>query len=137
MNRPTPRQSEPHGAKSHDADEVPLDPAAASALARVRRLALIGGLTMMLGIGAIFAVIGYRVFRADGSAPPAAVTSAAPDIAAPDLAAVLPAGARVTGTAIGNDRLAVTVEIGDTTEVRLFDLRTLAPAGRLRLTRQP
>jgi hypothetical protein len=115
------------------AENEPLDPAAASALAKVRRLALIGGLTMMLGIGAIFAVIGYRVFKADGSAAPASAAVATP----PDVAAVLPSGARVIGTAAGDGRLVVIIQIDGATELRLFDLDTLAPAGRLSLTQQP
>jgi hypothetical protein len=127
MSSPTSRQSDPHT----DEDEKPLDPAAANAVARIRRLALVGGLTMMLGIGAIFVVIGYRVFKADGSVPPVSTA------AIPDATAALPAGARVVAAAVGGDRLVVTVEIEGLTELRLFDLRTLAPAGRLRLTRQP
>jgi hypothetical protein len=128
MSNPTSSQSDPHT----DADEALLDPAAARAVAKVRMLALVGGLTMMLGIGAIFAVIGYRVFKADGSAPVASMTTAD----APDGTVVLPPEARVVATTIGSDRLVVTVEIDGATELRLFDLQTLAPAGRLRLVRQ-
>jgi len=129
MSRPTSRHPDPHTGD----DDTPLDPAAAGALAKVRRLALVGGLTMMLGIGAIFTVIGYRVFKADGSAPTASGVVAA----VPDVAAVLPPGARVVGSAVGGDRLLVTVEVGGVTELRLFDLHALTPAGRLRLTPQP
>ena len=102
-----------------------LDPAASRMIARVRWLMLIAGATMVIGIGAILAVIGYRVFRAEGSA------------AVPEIAAALPAGAKVISTAIGEGRLAVTIEAGGAVEVRTFDLKTLQPAGRLRLTPSP
>ena len=43
----------------------------------------------------------------------------------------------MVGTAVGEDRLAVTVEVGGQTEIHLFDARTLAPRGRLRLRVEP
>ena len=105
--------------------EEPLDPAAAAAVARVRRLMLISGLTTMLAVGTIFGIIGYRVFKNEGSATTADVT------------ALLPKGARVLSTAVGDDRLVVTIENNGTVEVRSFDLRTLAPVGRLRFKNEP
>lgn len=81
---------------------------------------------MVIGIGAILGVIGYRVFRAEGSAPQA-----------PDVTAALPAGAKVISTAIGEGRLAVTIETNGAVEVRSFDLNTLQPMGRLRLAPKP
>ncbi|MCW5683311.1 MAG: hypothetical protein KIT85_02860 [Pseudolabrys sp.] len=116
----------------NDDDEKPLDPAAARIVAKVRMLMLIAGATMMIGIGAIFAVIGYRVFRSEGSAPvpPAAVS-------VNDVNAALPRGAKVIAVAMNADRLAVTIEVAGATEVRLFELGTLRPAGRLRLTSEP
>jgi len=54
-------------------DEQPLDPAAARMIAKVRWLMLISGVTTMVAITAVIAVIGYRVFRSEGSAV-AAVT---------------------------------------------------------------
>jgi Family of unknown function (DUF6476) len=99
-----------------------IDPGASRVIARVRWLMLISGATMIIGIGAILAVIGYRVFRAEGSAT------------VPDVALALPAGAKVISTAIGEGRLAVTIESGGKVDVRLFDLKTLQPVGRLQLT---
>lgn len=94
-------------------------------MARVRKLMLIGGLTIALGVGAIFMVIGYRVFRSEGSVP---VT---------DTTATLPKGARITATAVSGDRLLVTLDIGGAIEIRSFDARTLKPAGALRFATQP
>lgn len=126
---------------SLDDDEKPLDPAAARIVAKVRLLMMIAGATMLIGIGAIFAVIGYRVFRSEGSAPaPVATAPAAPNAAAAaaaDVAATLPKGARVSAVAIGGDRLAVTIESAGGTEIRLFELTGLRPAGRLRLSPEP
>jgi len=60
-------------------DEQPLDPAAARMIAKVRWLMLISGVTTMVAITAVIAVIGYRVFRSEGSA-----------VAAVDVTALLP-----------------------------------------------
>ncbi len=109
----------------HDDDEKPLDPAAARIVAKVRGLMLIGGGAMLIGIAAIFAVIGYRVFSSEGSA------------AVVDASAMLPKGARVVSTAVAQDRIAVTIETAAGLEIRIFDIKTLKPAGRLRLTTEP
>ena len=106
-------------------DEKPLDPEAARVVARIRRLMMIASATTFLAVAVVLAVIGYRVFRADGSAAPAEVT------------AMLPKGAKVIATAVADDRIAVTVEAGGTIEVRTFDLHTLKPTGRLRFATEP
>jgi len=106
-------------------DEKPLDPEQQKIVAKVRWLMLISGIATVLGIAVVVVVIGYRVFRADGSAAPAEVT------------AMLPKGAKVIATAVADDRIAVTVEAGGTIEVRTFDLRTLKPTGRLRFATEP
>jgi hypothetical protein len=108
-----------------DAADQPLDPAAAKMVARVKWLMLISGLTTMVAIAAVIGVIGYRVFRAEGSAATAEVT------------ALLPKGARIVSTAVAEDRIAVTVDIGGATEIRTFDLRTFKPTGRLRFATEP
>ena len=107
-------------------DEKPLDPAAARIVARVRLMMLISALTTMVAVAAVIGVIGYRVFRAEGSAP-----------AMVDVTALLPKGARVVATAVGEGRIAVTVEIGGTLEIRTFDLATLRQTGRLRFATEP
>jgi hypothetical protein len=106
-------------------DEKPLDPEQQKIVAKVRWLMLISGFATVLGIAVVVVVIGYRVFRTDGSAAPAEVT------------AMLPKGARVIATAVADDRIAVTVEAGGAIEVRTFDLHTLRPAGRLRFATEP
>src|SRR5215470_10977306 len=106
-------------------DEKPLDPAAAGIVARVRWLMLISGVTTFVGVAAILGVIGYRMFRAEGSAAPADVT------------ALLPKGARIVSTAVGEDRIAVTLEVAGATEIRTFDLKTLRQTGRLRFATEP
>jgi hypothetical protein len=101
--------------------EKSLSPDTERAIAMVRRLMLIASLTTFVAVGAVLLVIGYRFFRAGGSAP-----------SAPDMSAALPTGARVISTAIGEGRIAVTLESNGKTEVRLFDLATLKPAGTLK-----
>ena len=107
------------------AGEGELNPAAAQAFARVRRLMVISLLVTVLAIAVVLMVIGYRVFRGEGSSVPADVTTS------------LPKGARVISTAVGDGRIVVTVDIGGQTELRTFDLRTLKPTGRLRLPVEP
>ena len=102
-------------------EEKPLNPEAERALANVRRLMLIAGVTTFVAIGAVLMVIGYRVFHAGGSAASLS-----------DIMVTLPAGAKVMSTVIGEGRLALTIEANGRTEVRLFDLATLKPVGTIR-----
>jgi hypothetical protein len=106
-------------------DDKPLDPAAAAIVAKVRWLMIISGVTTLVAIAAVMGVVGYRVFRGEGSAARADVT------------AVLPKGARVVAIAAAADRLVVTIELGGALEARTFDLKTLAPLGRLRFATEP
>jgi Flp pilus assembly protein CpaB len=105
--------------------EEPIDPAAARVVAKVRWLMLISALTTALAVAAVTGVIGYRVFKAEGSAAPV------------DATVTLPQGARVMSTAVAEDRIAVTIEIVGRIEVHTFDLKTLKPAGRLRFSTEP
>jgi hypothetical protein len=107
-------------------DDEPLDPAAARIVARVRWLMVISGLTTLIAIFAVLGVIGYRLFRAEGST-----------VAQAEFSAVLPKGAKVVSTAVAGDRIVVTVEIAGTLEIRTFDAVTLKPAGRLRFATEP
>ena len=106
-------------------DDKPLDPAAERIVAKVRWLMLISGVTTMVAIAAVVGVIGYRIFKSEGSATAAEVT------------ALLPKGARVVSTSVAEDRIAVTVEVGGVIEIRTFDLKTLKPTGRLRFATEP
>jgi hypothetical protein len=108
------------------ADALP-EPTAdqAAMIARVRRMMLIAGLTTALGVGALLVVIGYRLFRSEGSA----VTSTA--------TATLPKGAKIVATGAAGDRILVTLDIGGRTEIRTFDAKTLKPAGTLSFANEP
>ncbi len=55
----------------------------------------------------------------------------------PTMTALLPKGARIVSTAVAEDRIAVTIEVGGAVEIRTFDLRTFKPAGRLRFATEP
>ena len=101
-------------------DDTPLDPATRRILAKVRWLMVVSGVTTLVAIAAVSGVIGYRVFRSEGSAATADVT------------AMLPKGARVVAISAAQDRIVVTIELAGALEARTFDLKTLAPAGRLR-----
>jgi hypothetical protein len=107
-------------------DDKPLDPAAARIVAKVRWLMVIAGATTFLAVAAVIGVIGYRLFKGEGS-----TTSIA------DVTALLPKGARIVATALTPDAIAVTIDIGGATEVRTFDLKTLQPRGRLRFATEP
>ena len=108
-------------------DETPPlpDPAVQGILAKARRLMLISGLTTFIAIAAVMGVIGYRVFRGQGS------------FADPDVTAMLPKGTRVVAIATAADRIVVTIEVSGALEARLFDAKTLSPAGRLRFATAP
>jgi hypothetical protein len=100
-------------------------PEQAALFARVRRMMLIASLTTALAVAAVLIAIGYRLFRSEGSAGTADITS------------ILPKGARVVATGVAGDRLVVTLDIGGATEIRTFDARTLKPAGQLKFVREP
>ena len=101
------------------------DPAQLRFISRMRWMMLISGLTTVLGVAAVMGVIGYRVFKGEGSAAP------------PDVTALLPKGAKIIGTAVAGERIAVIVDTGASVEVRTFDLKTLQPAGRLKFAAEP
>src|SRR5262249_27820394 len=105
---------------SADDDDKPLDPAAARMVARARWLMVISGATTLVAVAAVLGVIGYRLFRVEGSTPAQA-----------DVTALLPKGARILSTAVAEGRIAVTVHAGGTIEIRTFALKTLQPTGRV------
>jgi hypothetical protein len=112
-------------ALSHD-DEP--DDAAAGLIAKARWLMVISGVTTLLAISAVLGVIGYRMFRLEGSGPPAAMA---------DVTVLLPTGARVVAIAAAEDRIVVTIELAGALEARIFDARTLRPSGRLQFATEP
>jgi hypothetical protein len=120
-------------------DDDKLTPAQAQIVARVRWLMLISGIATVLGIAVVVTVVGYRVFRAEGR-PGAAAGPAPGPVSVPgpvEATARLPKGARVVSVGTAGDRIVVTVDIGGALEVRIFDVRTLSPEGRLRFAEEP
>jgi hypothetical protein len=108
-----------------DPDDAPLDPDAARVVARVRWMMAIAALTTLVAVAAVLGVIGYRIFKSEGSAATADVT------------ALLPKGARIVATMATEDRIVVTVDVAGAIEIRTFDLHTLRQTGRLRFATEP
>jgi hypothetical protein len=108
-------------------DEKPLDPQAAAFMAKVKRLMMIASVTTFLAVAAVLAVVGYRVYHWQGSAPQAE-GEAVPH---------LPAGAKVLSTAVGDGRVVLTVENAGAIELFSFDAASLKPLGRVRLAPAP
>ncbi len=100
------------------------DPAQLRFIARMRWMMILSGFATVLGIAVVIGVIGYRVFKNEGSAPP-------------DVTALLPKGAKIIGTAVAGERIAIVIDAGGTVEVRTFDLKTLKPSGRRKFAAEP
>jgi len=107
-------------------DQKSLNPEAAAAIGKVRRMMIVIMTATFLAIGFVLVVIGYRLFHVEESAPEFA-----------DVTAALPAGAKVLSTAVGSDHIVVTIEVGGVVELRTFDPDTLKALGRLRLESKP
>ena len=107
-------------------DEKTVSPEAEAAIRRVRRLMMIASATTFIALAVVLGVIGYRVSRLEGSAPAFA-----------DVTANLPKDAKVLSTAVSNDHIVVTIDVGGHVEVLTFDPDTLRPLGRLRLETKP
>ena len=103
-------------------DQTPLNPEAAAAIAKVRRMMIVIMTVTFVAIAVVLMVIGYRLFHVKESAPSLA-----------DVTEALPAGAKVLSTAVGADHIVVTIEVGGVVELRTFDPDTLKPLGRLQL----
>ncbi len=94
-------------------------------IARIRWMMIISGATTVLAVAAVLGVIGYRVLHYEGSA------------ATPDVTALLPKGAKIVGTSVAGDRIAVILDANGGVEVRTYDVKTLRPAGTLRFATEP
>lgn len=79
-----------------------------------------------VAIAAVLGVVGYRIFRDGGGSQKI-----------PEATVELPAGARIVGASMTDERIAVTIEVEGQTELRLYDAQTLEPRGRLRLGTKP
>jgi hypothetical protein len=121
-------------ASGPDDDDKPLDPALLRVQARLRRLMLIAGLTLGLGIVAVLAAVLYRTFSAVPVLPVApAVTAARLSLA--DLG--LPADARLLASASDGTRLVLTYAHAGGNTLIFIDPRRLTVLGRLELPAGP
>jgi hypothetical protein len=111
--------------RTPESDDEPLDPAQVRVVRRLRGLMLFSGLIMVGGFIVVFGVIAYRL-----SAGTERGKSAESNVS-------LPKGARVVATAVSGDKLLITIEIAGATEVRIYDLATLEPRGRLTIKTEP
>jgi hypothetical protein len=91
--------------------EPPLDPVLERVQARLRRLILISGSTLMIGLLAVVFAVIYRASSLDRA-------SGAPWSAT----AEIPVGATVVATDVDGDRLSVTIEDAAGRRVLVFDL---------------
>lgn len=124
--------SQTFDSQAPDGEEKPLDPTLLRVQARLRRLMLVAGLTLGLGILAVFAAMLYRINTSDTTAKPMAAGAAV----AVDLAASgLPAEAKLVSTALDRDRMALTYETAAGNEVLIVDVRSAVVIGRLVLKR--
>lgn len=85
---------------------------------------LISNVFTLAAIVVVLSLVGYRLFGSRGYAPA-------------DVASPVPPGAKIVQTAVAEDRIIVTLEIGGTIEIRTYDLHTLKPTGRLRFDLSP
>ena len=109
-----------------DDEDKPLDPAAARIQQKLRRLMMISGLTLGVGLIAVFSAIIYRVVKSE----PASQVATTPVYASGEL--LVPAGARVISSSKDGDFLSVTLATPQGSEVMVLDLRTLATVNRIR-----
>jgi hypothetical protein len=118
-----------------DEEEKPLDPAVARVQARLQRLMLIAGLTLGVGILAVFLAIIYRITAADDKAPVAAGApppAPAAEASLPPVAIEPPAHAEAGSVAPGTRAAAVAAEASIPADARL--MASTVAGGRIVLT---
>jgi len=116
-----------------DDNEKPLDPAVARVRQKLGRLMLIAGLTLGIGILAVFGGIVYRLSLTEPGAPaPLPKEGAVPTVSLSALG--LPPDARIVSAALDGDTLALTYADGNGTTVIIFRLPEMAVVSRLRVT---
>jgi hypothetical protein len=99
----------------------PAESETAQLVARARTMMVISGLTTVLAIAAVVTVIGYRMYSSAGNTPI-------------EDAITLPKGARIVSIAGSGGRVAVLIDNNGTSEMRVFDLKTMKESGHLRFT---
>jgi len=116
-------------------DEKPLDPAVARVQERLRRLMLISGLTLGLGIFAVFIAILYRIFTYQGAGTPVVEVEGAAVPTVTHTALGLPEDARLVSTALDGSHAALTFEDGSGATIIIFDTGRMTVVSRLRVTK--
>src|SRR5262245_16339819 len=101
--------------------------AAAAVIARVRKLMLVSMAVTVLAVGSVFGLIGYRIFKGEGTTAKTADKLPPASAIPTDITLSLPRGARVIQAAVAADRLVITLETDGKIEVRTFDVKTLQP----------
>ncbi|MBB4303042.1 hypothetical protein GGD81_002080 [Rhodobium orientis] len=110
-----------------DEDEAPLDPATERLQKKLRRLVLVSGLIMMLGLIAVFSVIVYRVVKSDSTEMrdiPANIEALVED----------PLTGDIVSTSLDGRHLAVTFRTDAGLKVLVIDLDTADVLRRVTLT---
>jgi hypothetical protein len=110
-----------------DQEEAPLDPAVERVHRKLRRLMLIGGLTLAVGLFSVLGAIVYRIMRTE-----ARVVPTLPSFAETSL----PAGARLVSTSLAGDRLVLGFAVGEDTLVMVLDQPTMRVISSVRLKAQ-
>lgn len=113
-----------HRPPQTETPEEPLTPEQERIISKFRRFSSVSMLVMVLGVAAVLGVISYRMIRGK-------------PIATGEQTVLLPKGAKIVSTAVSGDVVVVTLDIGGATEIRTFDVRTLAPGSTLRFAAQP
>ena len=94
---------------------------------------LISGLTLGLGIFAVFIAILYRIFTYQGAGSPVPVVEGAAIPTVTRTALGLPPDARLVSTSLDADRIALTFEDGAGSTIIVFDMDRMTVTSRLRL----
>jgi hypothetical protein len=106
-------------------EERPLDPAVERVQRRLRRLILIAGLTLGIGMFAVFGAILFKLTAGDRAPAIGDAVRVA--------TGTIPAGARLVSTAVDGNRILLTYEHEGSTTLIEVDARSLAVTGRLDL----
>jgi hypothetical protein len=105
-----------------EAEDTPLDPAAARLRRKMVRLLIVSGGIMLLGFIAVFAAIVYKLNERGSLASAGAPIEGAIEI---------PAGAKIVGTALDGDRALLTLSASDgSTTLLVVDLASGKTLGR-------
>ena len=131
MSHPSTR---PIAAKA--TNEEPLDPTLERVQARLRRLMLIAGLTLGVGMFAVFAAILYRIVTLDASTAPQALApgAAVPTLKRSDIG--VPTEAELSGVALEGDAILLTYTHAGGEMVVVLDATAQVVTRRLDIIRE-